>query len=348
MKERRPQERIATAIALTLAILLTVSVGAIAQPPVSKMPIVQSHKVQAAGAWSSGWVSINQGQTLTLNHNLGGNPEHYAVELKLLDTAPGGLGINRRAYGGLEVSGQQSGAHWQNLTSTSIQVYRQPDDLAADRVHLWVAPAPTPPAFDSGWVAINPDQTISIAHNVGSPAEDLTVSLWFKGAARGIHHFAYGGMAMDVPETILGAHWQNLTSSTVEVHRQPDDTDVEQVRVIVVLPSPPAYDSLQEFGDWQGVAAGASLQFVHNLSWPPHMLLLRAECYDPTEVLGIHQLFAGGNHHWLTGFEGANLQNSTKDAVSLYRHADDEFCPQVRLRIWRRGLRVFLPVALME
>ena len=46
-----------------------------------------------------------------MNHNLGGNPEDYAVELLFEDSDSGGLGINRVAFGGLEVDGTWLGAH---------------------------------------------------------------------------------------------------------------------------------------------------------------------------------------------------------------------------------------------
>jgi hypothetical protein len=349
MKERRHQVQIATAVALTLVVLLSAGGGVIAQPPASESPAVQPHMLQAASTWSSGWVSINQGQMLTLNHNLGGDPEDYALELFFLDTASGGLGINRRAYGSLEVNGQRFGAYWQNLTSSTIQVYRQPNDENADRIFVWIGVVPaSTSSFNSGWITINPGQTISIAHNLGIPAEDLTVSLWFKSAARGIHHFAYGGLAMDGPQQMLGAHWQNLTSNSVEVIRHPDDTDVEQVRVVVVEPSTPAYDSLESLGGWQSIDPGASFVFAHSRTWVPTMVLVRGECYDSSGLRGIHQLFAGGNHDWLSGFQGANLQNLTVNSVSVYRQLDDEFCPEVRVRIWTRATRVFLPIVLGE
>jgi hypothetical protein len=285
---------------------------------------------------------------LTLNHNLGGDPDDYALELLFLDDGPGGLGINRRGYGGLEVGGLWYGAHWQNLTATSIEVYRHPNDATADRVFVWIGAVPSSPDYDSGWMSINPGQTITVTHSLGVAAEDLAVSLWFEGAARGVHQYAYGGLAVDGPQLMLGAHWQNLTNSTVQVIRHPDDTDVEQVRVIVTQPSAPAYDSLQALGGWQSITAGTSFVFAHNLNWVPNMLLVRGECYDSSGLRGIHQLFAGGNHDWLSGFQGSSLQGMTRNAVSGYRQPQDEFCPQARVRIWTRSLWTFLPMALRD
>ncbi|MFC2037646.1 hypothetical protein ACFLYD_06745 [Chloroflexota bacterium] len=199
-----------------------------------------------------------------------------------------------------------------------------------------------------GWRSINPGQTIPIPHNLGVPATELTVGLWFRGTARGIHNFAYGGLAVDGAQRMLGAHWQKLTDNTVEVVRHPHDTDVEQVRVIVVQGDPPTYDSLQALGGWKFIATGTTFTFNHNLNWNRDMMLVRGECHDPSGMRGIHQLFAGGNHDWIGGgqFQGASVLNLTDNTVEALRWANDEFCPEVRVRIWRRRHLTFLPMIL--
>jgi hypothetical protein len=348
MSQRRISVWIAVVGGLALVVGLLYANSAVANPAPPETLPRPARAVQAGGMWTSGWAPINPGQTLSFNHNLGGDPNDYVVELMFLDTDAGGLGINRRNYGGMEVSGDWSGAHWQNLTANSIEVYRQPDDGVADRIRVSVGVAPSAPDYDSGWLDINPGQTMTISHNLGITATDLTVSLWFSGTVRGIHQFGYGGLAVDGPHKMLGAHWQNLTDNTVQVIRHPDDTDVEQVRVVVVHGDPPAYDSLQALGGWQNVAAGTPFVFNHNLHWNPTMLLVRGECYDPSGLRGIHQLFAGGNHDWFGGghFQGANIQNLTDDAVAAFRWAQDEFCPEVRVRIWKRSIKVYLPLVL--
>ncbi len=63
--------------------------------------------------------------------------------------------------------------HWQNLTDTTVQVVRRPDDTFADqvRVRIWT---PDPPAWDSGWVDIAPGTLQTLTHNVGGNADDYT------------------------------------------------------------------------------------------------------------------------------------------------------------------------------
>jgi len=343
MNDRRVLVCIALVTGLALTTLLLWAGSATASPFSPVAPATQPHAVGAT-SWGSPWAPITTGQTITFYHNLGGDPDDYAVELWFRDTDDG-LGINRRNYGGMEANGNWYGAHWQNLTTNTIQVYRQPDDNAADlvRIRIWV-PSATPD-YASPWTVITPGHTITFSHNVGITATDLTVGLWFSGTTRGIHHFGFGGLAVDSLTQMWGAHWQNLTTNTVQVFRPPDDTDVEQVRLIVVHGAPPDYDS-----SWQDIQPGTRVTFTHGLNWSPNMLLVRGECYDLSGLLGIHKLFAGGNHDWFGGgnFRGVNLESLTSNTVTAFRWGDDEFCSQVRIRIWKRGARIYLPLVLRD
>ena len=292
-----------------------------------------------AAYWTSGWVSINQSQTLTLNHNLGGNPDDYAVDLWFNDTDDG-LGINRRNYGGLEWANNWYGARWQGLTTNTIEVYRYPDDNVADqvRVTVWI-PAPVSDKWDSGWVNINQGETFPFNHNLNITADDLTVGLYFKSAALGIHQAGFGGLSIDAPLAQRGAYWHNLTNNAVQVTRMPDDPYIDQVRVIVQRGVTPHYDS-----GWQDIAAGSTFDFNHNLNWNPDMLIVRGECNDPTFGFGINARYAGGDHNG--GWRGMNLQNLTANVVTAARLVDDPYCAQARVRIWKRTASLYLPLVL--
>lgn len=307
----------------------------------------------AATSWSSGWQPIAPGTIRTFMHNLGGDPDDYVVELWFKDT-DGNLGINRRGYGAYEVGGQWYGAHWQRLTSNTIQVRRLDQDEAADQilVRVWVAPLSSG-GYGSGWTSINPGQTITFSHSLGITNTDLSVGLWFSGTVRGIHQYSFGGLAIDGPgntiKKLIGAHWHNLTDNQVQVTRHPDDVMVEQVRVIVLEASPPDYDSLVDLG-WQSVAQDDVFTFAHNLNAPPGFLLVRTECYDPA-ALGINLAQAGGNvASWFADtHKGVHIQNVTSNSVEVYRWADDDVCPQVRLRVWGGSVsQVYLPLVLRQ
>ena len=90
-------------------------------------------------SYDSEWQLIIPGNTFTFTHNLGGFSGNYVVDMRCWDLDDG-YGINQIYYGGGEVGGNFFGAHWQNLTSSSIQVRRRPNDPYCDRVRvrIWV------------------------------------------------------------------------------------------------------------------------------------------------------------------------------------------------------------------
>ena len=89
--------------------------------------------------WDSCWVDVATGTAVALSHNLGGNPNSYVVRGESKDLASDGIGINHRFAGGYEVGGKFFGANWENLTNTTIDFFRRPNDWVADqvRVRIW-------------------------------------------------------------------------------------------------------------------------------------------------------------------------------------------------------------------
>ena len=71
------------------------------------------------------------------------------------------------------------------------------------------------------------------------------------------------------------------------------------------------------------------------------MLLARGECRSP--ALGVHQFYAGGNRHALTGWQGSAMQQLKPNSVQVARLLNDGTCPEIRVRIWRRSASAFLP-----
>lgn len=350
MNNRRMRIWIALMTGLALAAMLLLVSSAAAGPSPPETSVTQPQAASSNGAWSSGWQPIAPDTTQTFHHNLGGDPDDYAVEVWFRDTDAGGLGINRLAYGGAEANGTWFGAFWERLTTNTVDVYRFPNDQTADEVlvRVWVAPPPTTGFHDSGWQDIAAGTTVTFTHNVAITAADLTVGLWFSGTNRGIHHHGFGGLAVDVAQELWGAHWHNLTDHTVQVTRLQDDTDVEQVRVIVVQGDAPDYDSLVDLGGWQSIAQDQGHTFTHNLGWNPSLLLVRAECYDPVSA-GINLVWAGGSvQSWgpNPGGKGAHIYGLTANTVTIHRWRFDDVCPQVRVRIWKRSVQVYLPLVL--
>jgi hypothetical protein len=327
---------LAFSVGLIAAVFVVVSAYAVRAGVDQPITAEAAPFAESSGISWTRWLTVARGPPCpTFGHDLGREPEEYAVELLFLDT-DGGLGLNRRYYGGAEEAGKQFGASWARLTSNTITICRGAQDTSADRILARVWVPPTSPAYDSEWTDINPGQTITLNHSLAITATDLSVGLWFSSTAEGIHHVGYGGLAIDMLQRMMGAHWHHLTDNSIQVTRHPHDALVEQVRVVIVEPDPPQYDSLEALGDWQDIAAGAVYTFEHNLNVNALDLVVRSECYSAA-LGGINQRFAGGNHDWFKGWQGANIQNQTNNTVQVYRQPDDEVCPQVRVRIWQRG-----------
>jgi len=312
--------------AVTILLVLLVIGGTALSDSSQVRPARRWRVAQANAVWSSGWVEIAPGETKVFTHSLGGDPALYTVDLWFRDTQSPGFGIHHRAYGGMDVAGQRYGVHWQNLTSTSISVVRQPDDVAAAQVFLriWV---PDPPDYDSGWVNIQPGQLITLTHNLGGDVDDYTVGMKFQDTTPGglgIHQYAFGGL--EAGGQYQGAAWQNLTDTAIQVQRFGADATVHQVRVFITLPDPPDYDS-----GWVGVAQGETRTFTHDLGGHPNGYVVRVSVRSA--AAGINTRMAGGleaGGH----FYGANWQKLTDSAISVFRRPHDASAEQVRVRIW--------------
>ena len=89
-------------------------------------------------AYSSGWVSLSTGATSTLTHNVGGNPDDYIIDMHCYD--PDFDGINNESIGGDMWSDNYFGAYFLKATSTTIQVYRNSDDVTCDQfqIDIWL------------------------------------------------------------------------------------------------------------------------------------------------------------------------------------------------------------------
>jgi len=294
----------------------------------------------AAGptGWSSGWVPLTLGKALPLTHNLGGDPLQYATQLWFRDTDSGGYGINTRDYGGQEFGGERYGAFWQKLTNTGVEIVRFGWDPYADEARMWIWFPEQAPDYCSPWTAIAAGGSQVFTHNLGGDPLDYVVGLWFKGSvAYGITQEFFVGNEDQGKN--YGAWWHNLTDSTVTVDRGANDPIADEVRVCVTVSDPPDYDS-----GWVDVNAGETKTLLHNLGPMVDHYIVRMEFKDAAPSgLGIHLQNVGGNAAgslWL----GAAWQNLTNSSLGVYRYPDDTVTDQVRVRIWNRMTRIYLPL----
>jgi hypothetical protein len=90
--------------------------------------------------FDSSWVSVAAGGTVTINHNLGGDPYDYVVDMTFRDNV-WGSGLHQITYGGDWRPGPENkGVWWENLTSTTIKVLRMAQDVRCQevRIRIWV------------------------------------------------------------------------------------------------------------------------------------------------------------------------------------------------------------------
>jgi hypothetical protein len=327
---------------LALATLLILAGSAVAgnldSPP--DFYVKDAAALQSDSHWSSGWVDIATDTATVFTHDLGGDPDDYAVELWFRDTDTGGKGVNNWGFGGLEADSNFYGAHWQKLTDTTIEVVRRREDVFADqvRVRVWF---PDPPAWDSGWVPIDPVTQETLTHNLGGNVDDYVVGLWFKDTSLGgigINARCYGGL-QDMYGQMHGAHWERLTGTTIDVWRNYDDDWADQVRVRIFIPDPPDWDS-----GWVDINLGETTILSHDLGGNPNLYLIRG--WQKASFYGINHKHVGGFQDRYYGFRGSSWENLTDTTINVFRHPDDFHADQVHFRIWVREYRVFLPLVL--
>jgi len=195
---------------------------------------------QADLEYCTNWAAIAPNTTVTVNHNLGGNVDDYAV--KLWFRAASLNGVHQIYYGNAEGdNGKGYGAYWHSLDTAQVQVSRLADDTEVDEFYLCVS-VPEPPDWDSGWRNIAPGETITLPHGLGGSINRYVVRMEFKAvpekgspqAPMAIHHHAYGGTPSDIlaeDAAYMGANWQNLTNQSISVYRWAGDPLADQVRV---------------------------------------------------------------------------------------------------------------------
>ena len=97
-------------------------------------------------AFKTGWVRIHQAERLTFEHNLGGDPDDYVIDMQFKD----GQGVRQVRSFGYDDTPYWSdgitywnGASWELLpedATTKIYVYRRynDDDAVYVRLRIWV------------------------------------------------------------------------------------------------------------------------------------------------------------------------------------------------------------------
>jgi hypothetical protein len=195
--------------------------------------------------YDSGWTALAKDASTALAHDLGGDPAEYLVDMQQRSA---GNGVNHRHYGGADFGTQppagmsaddRVGAYWRSLTSTSITVYRRPEDIYAEqvRVRIWRLAKPD---YDSGWVAFAVDTAQTLAHNLGGPFENYLVDMNYldSNPGNGLNQRYFGGADFGTQPSAgynaddrVGAYWRSLTTNSITVYRRPQDGFADSIRI---------------------------------------------------------------------------------------------------------------------
>ncbi|MCD4750677.1 MAG: hypothetical protein K8R59_15000 [Thermoanaerobaculales bacterium] len=296
-----------------------------------------------APSYDSGWTPVATSHTVQFDHEVGGDPDAYVVDLQFNDADGSiGAGVNAYKYGGDNVyepateSYDSRGAAWSHLDEASIGVWRLGDDLSADevRVRLWQA---APPDWDSGWTSINQGETKTLIHGLGVSAVGQVVELQFRSAYSGVNQTAYGRDQSFVGSSYVyyGADWRALTHSTVDVRRYADDFYAEEVRVRIWKTTGMAWDAVYTDLD----ANTGATSWAHGLGVPADDIVVYQFSNGVSSTYGYHQYQFGGdriNYGGLLRY-GAWWENLTADAITLWRALDDSQSNDHHLRLWWTG-----------
>ncbi len=305
--------------------------------------------------YDSGWVALGAGASATiLTHNLGGSTNDYLVNMSYRD----GGGINQRYYGGADFGAtafggghedERVGAYWRSLTSSTITVYRRPEDIYAPevRIRIWVMPKPD---YDSGWTSISTNTAVPFAHNLGGNIGDYLVDMQYYSSGSGVNQRYYGGVDFGAhppggmsAEDRVGAYWRSLDNASITVYRRPEDIYASEVRIRIWRMAQPDYDS-----DWRLIGQDTAHTFTHNLQSLPNAYLLSMWQFD-TGSSGVNQRYYGGmdfgSHTGAPDTRtGAYWRSLDGDSVTVYRRPDDDYTDYVQVRIWDYGVKIYLPL----
>ena len=298
--------------------------------------------------YDSGWVSVGQDETEVLTHGLGGDTDDYVVDTTYRNT---GSGINQRYYGGADFGAntlgaghedERVGAYWRSLSTTSITVYRRPDDIYAEhvRIRIWVDPYPD---WDSGWVSLSAGAAASVLnHNLGGSEDDYVVDVQYRSVGSGVNQRYYGGADFGATafgggheDERTGAYWRSLSNASITLFRRTEDTYAPEVRVRIWVRPTPTYDS-----GWVSVSQDQARALAHDIGGDADDYVVDVQYRSAGS--GVNQRYYGGADFGANppgGMSeddrvGAYWRSLSPWTITVYRRPEDIYAPEVRVRIW--------------
>jgi len=300
----------------------------------------------SAPEYDSDWKGIKKDAPLALAHDVGGGWDRMLVDMQCMGTNGA---VNHDSYGGMDLGppkypDYRSGSYWAQLDGDNILVKRRDEDEVSSsvRVRIWSMPKPD---YDSDWVAITAGAPATVLnHNLGGDVDDYLVHMQNSSVEYGKNHIFYGGGDFGSKVTSpfsqndrVGTQYRNLTNSSISIYRRAEDVFGQNIRVRIWRTANPDFDS-----SFQSIGAGASQELSHNLQGNRDRYFVQMD-YSDDAFLGRNNFFYGGNIFRASppsGYSagdavGAAWSNLTKSDIQIYRHAQDGFADNIRVRIWR-------------
>jgi len=204
---------------------------------------------------------------------------------------------------------------------------------------------PDTPKYDSGWVSLVQNEAKTLTHNLGGSIDNYVVDMqyWASGVD-GINQRYYGGTDFGTNpapghalDDRVGAYWRSLTNTTITVYRRPQDTYAEKVRIRIWLDAAPNWDS-----HWVALALVTATTLNHNLGGNADDYIVDMQYRSSGN--GVNQRCYNGMDFGSNPGPGHNpddrvgtyWRSLTNTKITLYRRAEDDYSPEVRIRIWVR------------
>lgn len=297
----------------------------------------------------SGWLPVIPDHFAGFNPGITGSFDPYLVDLQFKDSGLFSIGIHQRSLGGMDwTDGSRIGASWYYSNGIILFTRRTEDtDAPYIRARLWKMPKP---AYDSGWQLFTTPYTLQLDHNLGGNPADYLVDVQFKDSAGFSHQAGYGGYDVTHIGAGLGdrkgAFWDGLDDTHIEVRRQPEETNINQARVRIWTMARPDYDS------GMATTMTGTTTFTHNLGGNPENYFINLVFNNTSGPKLLNQMYYGGAvlssqavpPHVAGDPVGGFWRDLRSTNVDFFRHFQDTWIDQARLRIWLIKQQMYLPL----
>lgn len=310
------------------------------------------------------WNALDRGSTTTFT-SVTVDPDNYLIDLRFNDANPSKYGINQRFYGGKDcgsdstdcLANAREGGNWYGLADGTVSVFRQDEDTSFGSptasweqflTKIWALPKPTYSSeLNPGeWQYIVPGTDFTFTHNVGGNVDDYLVDLEYKSADPdiGVNQIYYGGarlgsktprthpIDLGSPGDMVGAYWDHLTPTTINVHRNSEDQYANWVRVRIWSfwkPRQANYDS-----GWFSTPLGESTKDLSSIGGNASNYLVDFQFKDSSGDINQHNYGTNLVSVSPENRIGAYWSNLTDTSIKLVRAPQDASAVQSRLRIW--------------